>query len=60
MTGVEVESGDGWKNVGKVRKLFCKRVMLVPNTSTNGACAKELGTTTRKEESIRGMMKCWL
>jgi hypothetical protein len=38
------------EEIGKVHELFCKRIMVMPNTAANGACVKELGRTNRKEE----------
>jgi hypothetical protein len=29
---------DGWKEIGKVHLLFCKRIMAMPSTATNGVC----------------------
>jgi hypothetical protein len=37
MTGVEILGlEDGWKEIGKVHELFCKRIMGMPCTAANG------------------------
>jgi hypothetical protein len=48
----------GWKEIGKVHELFCKRIMGMPSTAANGVCARELGRTNRKEKVIR-VLKYW-
>jgi hypothetical protein len=58
MTGVEIWGlEDGWKEIGKVHELFCKRVMGTPNTTANGACAKELGRSNRKEKVMERVLR---
>jgi hypothetical protein len=43
MTGMEIWGlDDGWKEIGKVHELCCKRVMRMPATTANGVCAREL------------------
>jgi hypothetical protein len=56
MTGVEIWGlEDGWKEIGQVHELFCKRIMGMPNTAANGACVKELGRTNRKEKVMESL-----
>jgi hypothetical protein len=43
---------DGWKELGKVHELFCKRVMGIPSTTANTECARQLGRTNRKENVV--------
>jgi hypothetical protein len=51
MTGVEIWGlEDGWKEIGKVHELFCKRVMEIRKTTANAARAKEMGRSNRKEK----------
>jgi hypothetical protein len=58
MTGVEIWGlEDGWKEIGKVHELFCKRVMEMRNTTASGACVKELGRTNRKEKVIERVLR---
>jgi hypothetical protein len=60
-TGVEIWGlVNGWREVGKMNELVCTGAMGVPITSANAACAKELGTTSRKETVLERAMKCWL
>jgi hypothetical protein len=60
MTGVEIWGlKGGWKEIGKVHELFCKRVMGMPNTAANGACVKELGRTNRKEKVVERVLGYW-
>jgi hypothetical protein len=60
MTGVEIWGlEDGWKEIGKVHELFCKRVMGMPSTAANGACVKELGRTNRKEKVMERVFRYW-
>jgi hypothetical protein len=60
MTGVEIWGlEDGWKEIGKVHGLFCKRVIGMPNTAANGACAKELERTNRKEKVVERVLRHW-
>jgi hypothetical protein len=58
MTGVEIWGlEDGWKEIGKVHELFCKRVMGTSNTAANGACVKELGRSNRKEKVMERVLR---
>jgi hypothetical protein len=50
---------DGWKEIGKVHELFCKRVMGMPNMATDGACVKVLGRTNRKEKVMERVLRYW-
>jgi hypothetical protein len=53
MTGVEIWGiDDGWREIGKVHEMFCKRIMRAPAAAANGACVKELGRTNRKEKVL--------
>jgi hypothetical protein len=59
MIGVEIWGlQDGWKEIGKVHELFCKRIMGMPSTAANGVCVRELGRTNRKEKVIR-VIRYW-
>jgi hypothetical protein len=49
-------AGEGWEEIGKLHELFCKRVIGVPMTLSNGTCLKELGTN-RKEKVLEGVKK---
>jgi hypothetical protein len=41
MTGVEISGlEDGWKEIGKVHELFCKRVVGVPNSNKWSMCER--------------------
>jgi hypothetical protein len=60
MTGVKIWGlEDGWKEIGKVHDLFCKRVMEMLNTAANGACVKELGRKNRKEKVVERVLRYW-
>jgi hypothetical protein len=60
MTGVEIWGlDDGWRGIGKVHDMFCKRIMGAPTAATNGACVKELGRTNRKEKVLEKVFKYW-
>jgi hypothetical protein len=49
----------GWKDIGKVHELFCKRVMGTPTTEANGACVKEFRRSNRKEKVMEGVLGYW-
>jgi hypothetical protein len=58
MTGVEIWGlEDGWKEIGKVHELFCKRVMGMPNMATDGVCVKVLGRTNRMEKVMERVLR---
>jgi hypothetical protein len=58
MTGVEILGLDnGWREIGKVHEIFCKRIMGAPTAAANGACVKKLGRTNRKEKVLERVMK---
>jgi hypothetical protein len=63
MIGVEIwELDDGWREIGKVHEMFCKRIMETPTAAANGACVKELGRTkrtNRKEKVLERVLKYW-
>jgi hypothetical protein len=60
MTGVEIwELEDGWKEIGKVHELFCKRIMGIPSMEANGVCVRELGRTNRKDKVIQRVLRYW-
>jgi hypothetical protein len=60
MTGVEIWGlYDGRREMGKVHKMFCKRIMGTPTAAANGACVKELGRTNRKEKVLERVFKYW-
>jgi hypothetical protein len=50
---------DGWREIGKVHEIFCKRIMGAPTAATNGAYVKELGMTNRKEKVLERAFKYW-
>jgi hypothetical protein len=51
MTGVEIWGlDDGWREIGKVHEMFCKRIMGAPTAAASGACVKKLRRTNRKEK----------
>jgi hypothetical protein len=50
---------DGWKEIGKVHKLFCKRVMGMPGTTANSVCARQLGRTNRKKKVVERVLRYW-
>jgi hypothetical protein len=60
MTGLEIWGlDDGWRGIGKVHEMFCKRIMGASTASANGACVKELGRTNRKEKVLERVFKFW-
>jgi hypothetical protein len=60
MTGVEIWGlDDGWREIGKVHEIFCKRIMGAPTAATNGSCMKELGRTNKKEKVLERVFKYW-
>jgi hypothetical protein len=59
MTGAEIWGlDDGWREMGKVNEMFCKRIM-APTAAANGACVKELGRTNWKEKVLEKVFKYW-
>jgi hypothetical protein len=60
MTGVEIWGlDDGWREIGKVHEIFCKRIMGATTAAANGACVKEFGRTNRKEKVLERVFKYW-
>jgi hypothetical protein len=60
MTRVEIWGlDDGWRGIGKVHKMFCKRIMGAPTAAANSACVKKLGRTNRKENALERVFKYW-
>jgi hypothetical protein len=60
MTGVEIWGlEDGWKEIGKVHELFCKRVMGMPNMTANEVCVREMGRKNRKEKLVETVLRYW-
>jgi hypothetical protein len=59
MTGVEIWGLDGWREIGKVHEMFCKRIMGAPTAAANGACVKEMGRTNRKLKVLERAFKYW-
>jgi hypothetical protein len=58
MTGLEIWGLEGgWKEIGKVCELFCKRVIWAPSTAANGVCVRELGRAYRKEKVMKRVIK---
>jgi hypothetical protein len=59
-TGVEIWGlEDGWKEIGKVHELFCKRVMGMPNMAANETSVKELGRTNTKVKVMERVLRYW-
>jgi hypothetical protein len=60
MTGVEIWGLEhGWKEIGKVHDLFCKRVLGMPNTPANGARVEELQRTNKKQKVMERVLGYW-
>jgi hypothetical protein len=60
MTGGEIWGlDDGWREIGKVHEMFCKRIIVAPTEAANGACVKGLGRTNRKEKVLERVFEYW-
>jgi len=60
MYGIEVgRLSKAWKELGKIHRRFCEKLMGIPNCTMNGLAEMELGRESRRGKCIGQILKYW-